>query len=71
MLGRPQRHPPALIMNWVDKNGDATTMKWVEIGSAIIPALIEHRIDFSMLDEPLLSAALATGKLHQIGNSTT
>lgn len=58
------------MMNWVDKNGgDATTMKWVEVpGSATAPALIEHRIDVSMLDEPLLSAALATGKLHQIGN---
>jgi ABC-type nitrate/sulfonate/bicarbonate transport system substrate-binding protein len=43
-------------------------MNWVP-GSATAPALIEHRVDVTMLDEPLLSAALATGKLHPIGNA--
>ena len=58
------------MMNWMDKNGgDSKTVKWLEIpGSATAPALIEHRIDFTILNEPLLSAALATGKVRQIGN---
>ena len=59
------------MMNWMDKNGgDSKTAKFVEVpASATAPALTEHRVDFSMLNEPLLSAALATGKLRQIGNS--
>ena len=59
------------LMNWMDKNGgDSRTTKWVEVpGSATAPAIIEHRIDFSMLDEPLFSAALETGKIKKIGDA--
>lgn len=58
-------------MDWMDKNGgDSKSVKFVEIpGSATAPALIEHRVDFSVLNEPLLGAALATGKVRQIGDA--
>jgi NitT/TauT family transport system substrate-binding protein len=59
------------MMAWIDKNGgDSKTIKWVEVpGSATAPALIEKRVEFSMLDEPLLGAALETGKIKKIGDA--
>jgi NitT/TauT family transport system substrate-binding protein len=59
------------MMNWVDKNGgDSKTIKWVEIpGSATAPALIEHRVDFAILNEPLLSAAVTGGKVRILANA--
>jgi NitT/TauT family transport system substrate-binding protein len=54
-----------LTMNWVDKNGgDAKTMKWVEVPASVTAAALEeHRIDLAVLNEPLLSAALQSGKV--------
>jgi NitT/TauT family transport system substrate-binding protein len=48
---------------WIDKTGgDAKTTKWIEIpNSAAGAALAQHRIDATSLNEPQLSAALATG----------
>lgn len=54
----------SLAMNaWIDQNGgDSRTIKWVEIpNSAGGAALAQHRIAATMLQEPELSAALATG----------
>ena len=53
------------IVVWVDKNGgDSKSMKWVELpSSAGAAALIEHRVDVASLNEPLITAALATGKV--------
>ena len=50
---------------WVDTHGgDSKTMKFLEIPqSAAAAALIEHRIDVYNLNEPLLTAALETGKV--------
>lgn len=50
---------------WVDKNGgDASTLKFLEITiSAMAPALEAGRIDACSMNEPILSAALASGKL--------
>jgi len=49
---------------WVDKNGgDSKTLKWVEIPNSVSGAsLEEHRTDVTMLNEPQVTAALATGK---------
>ena len=59
------------IVAWVDKNGgDSKTMKWVEIpNSASGAALIEHRTDVTMLNEPQVTAALATGKTRVLGEA--
>jgi NitT/TauT family transport system substrate-binding protein len=56
------------IVNWVDKNGgDSKTMKWIEFpNSALGAALAEHRIDIAALQEPQLSAELATGKVRAL-----
>jgi NitT/TauT family transport system substrate-binding protein len=62
----------ALAMtNWIDKNGgDIKTVKWVELTpTAFAPAIYEHRIDFANISEPLLSAALETGKLRVLANA--
>jgi len=50
---------------WTDKNGgDSSSIKWVEIpNSAEAEALISHRVDICNLNEPQLTAALATGKV--------
>jgi NitT/TauT family transport system substrate-binding protein len=58
------------VMKWVDMNGgDSRTIKWVEIpGSAAAAAIAEHRVDFALLNEPLLSAALESGKVRILGN---
>jgi len=59
------------MMNWMDKNGgDSKSVKWVEIpASATAPALTEHRIDFAILNEPLTTAALDTGKIRFLANA--
>jgi NitT/TauT family transport system substrate-binding protein len=58
------------MMAWIDKNGgDSKTVKWVEIpASATTPALGEHRVDFAILNEPLLTAGLETGKIKLLGD---
>lgn len=50
---------------WMDKNGgDSGTVKWVEIpNSGAAEAVISHRVAATMLNEPALSAAVATGKV--------
>jgi NitT/TauT family transport system substrate-binding protein len=53
------------MMSFIDKNGgDSKTVKWLEVpGSAVAAAIAEKRIDFAVLNEPQLSAALGTGKV--------
>jgi ABC-type nitrate/sulfonate/bicarbonate transport system substrate-binding protein len=53
------------MLNWIEKNGgDPKSVKFVEIpASATAPALIEHRVDFAILNEPLYHGALETGKI--------
>jgi NitT/TauT family transport system substrate-binding protein len=45
---------------WMDKNGgDSKSLKWIEIPNvAAGDALVEKRIDFTMLNEPQLTAAV-------------
>jgi NitT/TauT family transport system substrate-binding protein len=52
------------VYAWVDKNGgDIKSMKWIEMpNSAQAAALFEHRIDGCTMNEPAVTAALATGK---------
>ncbi|MBV8491781.1 MAG: ABC transporter substrate-binding protein [Candidatus Eremiobacteraeota bacterium] len=56
---------------WIDKNGgDSKTVKWVEVpGSAAAEAIAEHRVDFALLQEPQLSAALALGKVRVLADA--
>lgn len=56
------------IVVWVDKNGgDSKSMKWVELpSSAGAPALLEHRVDVASMNEPLITAAKETGKIHAL-----
>jgi len=53
------------ITAWVDKNGgDAKTLRWIELPLSAAPAaLAEHRVDVCALLEPVLTAALETGKV--------
>jgi NitT/TauT family transport system substrate-binding protein len=53
------------VSAWTDKNGgDSSSIKWVEIpNSAEAEALLAHRVDLCNLNEPQLTAALATGKV--------
>jgi NitT/TauT family transport system substrate-binding protein len=50
---------------WIDKNGgDASTLHVIEVPSAAaVAALTSHRIDAMALSEPLLTMAVATGKV--------
>jgi NitT/TauT family transport system substrate-binding protein len=50
---------------WIDKNGgNASTVHIIEVPSvAAVAALTSHRIDAMALSEPLLTEALATGKV--------
>jgi len=59
------------MMAWIDKNGgDSQTVKWVEVpGSAVAAALGEHRVDFGLVQEPQLSAALETGKVRILSDA--
>lgn len=54
------------VIAWVDKNGgDITSLKWVEIpNSAQAEAVIEHRAAACTLNEPAITAAVETGKMH-------
>jgi NitT/TauT family transport system substrate-binding protein len=54
------------VIAWVDKNGgDIKSLKWVEIpNSAQAAAVVEHRTAACTLNEPAISAAVATGKMH-------
>jgi NitT/TauT family transport system substrate-binding protein len=56
---------------WIDKNGgDSSTVKFVEITIAAIPAaLAEGRIDAGSTNEPILSAALGAGKVRVFARS--
>jgi NitT/TauT family transport system substrate-binding protein len=56
---------------WMDKNGgDSSSVKFVEITIAAIPAAIaEGRIDAGSCNEPVLSAALAGGKVKVFARS--
>lgn len=58
------------VVEWVDKNGgDSTTLKWVEIPlAAAEAALEEHRTDLGSFNEPVLSAALQSGKVRVLGD---
>ena len=57
-----------VIEAWIDKNGgDSKTLQWIEIpNSALGAALVAHRIDVCALQEPQLSAELATGKVRAL-----
>lgn len=59
------------MMTWIDKNGgDAKTVKWVEIpGSAAGEAVGDHRVDFALIQEPQLSAAMEGGKLRILSDA--
>ena len=50
---------------WIDKTGgDSKSIKWIELpNSAAGTALAEHRVEAASLNEPQLSAAVATGKV--------
>jgi ABC-type nitrate/sulfonate/bicarbonate transport system substrate-binding protein len=53
---------------WMDKHGvDPTSLKMVEIPiSALGAAIAEGRVDAGAANEPILSGALATGKVHLV-----
>jgi NitT/TauT family transport system substrate-binding protein len=55
---------------WVDKNGgDSRTLKFVEISnSASVPALVQHRVDATIVAPPLLDASLAEGTSKTLGD---
>jgi NitT/TauT family transport system substrate-binding protein len=57
------------VSAWVDKHGgNSTTLKFIEIPqSAVLPALIDHRIDVCSLSEPYLTPAMASGKVRALG----
>ena len=59
------------MMTWIDKNGgDSKTVKWVEVpGSAVGTAVGDHRVDFGLLQEPQLAAALETGKVRILADA--
>jgi NitT/TauT family transport system substrate-binding protein len=59
------------MMTWIDRNGgDSRTVKWVEVpGSAAAEAVGDHRVDFALIQEPQLSAALAAGKVRVLADA--
>jgi NitT/TauT family transport system substrate-binding protein len=61
------------MASWIDKNGgDSKSVKWLELPtSAQAAALTAHRIDIGELNEPLLSAALADGKVRALADAYT
>ena len=56
---------------WVDKNGgDWRSLKFVEIPNAATEAaLVQHRIDAAILQNPQLDASLAAGRTKSIGDA--
>jgi NitT/TauT family transport system substrate-binding protein len=59
------------MMSWIDRNGgDSKTLKWVEIpGSAAAEAVADHRVDFALIQEPQLSAALEGGRVRALADA--
>jgi NitT/TauT family transport system substrate-binding protein len=59
------------MSTWIDRNGgDSKTVKWVEVpGSAAAEAVGDHRVDFALIQEPQLSAALAGGKVRVLADA--
>jgi NitT/TauT family transport system substrate-binding protein len=55
----------AATLAWIDKTGgDSHSVHFIEVpGSVAVAALEEHRADAVTLNEPLVSQALATGKV--------
>jgi NitT/TauT family transport system substrate-binding protein len=55
----------AATLAWIDKTGgDSHSVRLIEVpGSVAVAALEEHRADAVTLNEPLVSQALATGKV--------
>jgi NitT/TauT family transport system substrate-binding protein len=60
-----------VVSAWVDKNGgDSRTLKYVEIPFAVTEAaLVEHRIDCSMMLEPMLTSSLSSGTTRTLGDA--
>jgi NitT/TauT family transport system substrate-binding protein len=56
---------------WVDKNGgDWRSLKFTEIpNSALEAALVQHRVDAAVLQQPALAASLAAGTSKTLGNA--
>jgi NitT/TauT family transport system substrate-binding protein len=56
---------------WIDQNGgDSSTLKYVEIpASASVAAMEQGRVAGSALYEPVLTAAIASGKVRVIANT--
>jgi NitT/TauT family transport system substrate-binding protein len=54
---------------WIDQNGgDSSTLKAVELpASAVLPAIVDGRIDAGTLLEPALSNALDSGQVRILG----
>lgn len=61
------------VMAWTEKHGgDWRTLQFVEIPqSAAAPALAAHRTNASVLSEPVVSTALADGKVRSLGPAYT
>lgn len=59
------------MMSWIDRNGgDSKSVKWIEVpGSAAAEAIADHRVDFALIQEPQLGAALATGKVRILADA--
>ena len=59
------------MSTWVDRNGgDSKTIKWVEVpGSAAAEAVADHRVDFALIQEPHLVAALAGGRVRPLADA--
>ncbi len=56
---------------WLDKNGgDSSTVKFTEITISAIPsAIAEGRVDAGSVNEPILTAGLATGKVRVLAHN--
>jgi NitT/TauT family transport system substrate-binding protein len=59
------------MMSWIDRNGgDSKTVKWVEVpGSAAAEAVADHRVDFALIQEPQLSAAMERSKVRPLADA--
>jgi NitT/TauT family transport system substrate-binding protein len=60
-----------VIRNWHDKNGGRwQSLQFVEIpNSALVAALVSHRIDAAILQQPALSLSLADGSTKTLANA--
>jgi len=72
-LGVPSLNdlPSLAIKAWVDKNGgDWRSLKFVEIpNSALEPAIVQHRIDAALIQEPQLDVSLAARSTKTLGDA--